>query len=205
MATVYYEATTSFVCGGQYACIVNHFRADDAGLTGNPFLDAENLILSLHNNAAGPGTAWAILLADLLADDCIVSSLRARLVSGTGGPTAVTVFAPADFPGTFGGDMEAFQTAATVNWPCDSTDAFRGWNRIPGVSGDALENNRFTFTYQTAFETFITGALQGFQESATLWELTVRGVGGGVTLYRDVIGGYLSPTPGHIKNRRVPV
>lgn len=205
MALVYYQTTTSFICGGQYAAIVNHWRADDAGLTGNPFLDAENLIASLVDNSAGAGPPWVVLLANLLADDCFVSGVRARLVSGAGGPTAVRIFAPADHPGLFGGDMEAFQTAATVNWACDSADAFRGSNRIPGVSSDALVNNRFTATYQAEVVNFVDNVLLDFQESATAWELIVRGEAGGVPLYRDVIGGYLSPTPGHIKSRRVPV
>lgn len=205
MANVYYQTTTSFICGGQYAAIVNHWKADDAGLTGNPFLDAENLIASLYNNAAGPGDPFTTKLADLLADDCFISGLRARLVSGAGGPTAVRIFAPTDWPGTFGGEMEAFQTAGTIVWPCDSMDAFAGRNRIPGVSDTALVNNRFATAYEAAAKSFVDTVVLGFQESATLWNLVVRGVAGGVTLYRTVIGGYLAPTPGHIKTRRIPV
>jgi len=47
--------------------------------------------------------------------------------------------------------------------------------------------------------------LLGFQEATPEWTMVVKGVGGGVTLYRNVIGGFLAPTPGHIKTRRVPV
>jgi len=141
----------------------------------------------------------------MLADDCFVSAIRARQLSAGGGPTAVRVFAPADFPGTFGGEMEAFQTAATMVWPCDSADAFRGWNRIPGVSSDGLMNNRFTAAYHTVAVALADGVLLGFQEATPEWTMVVKGVGGGVTLYRNVIGGFLAPTPGHIKTRRVPV
>ena len=208
MATVYYQSTTSFICGGQYAAIVNHWKADDAGLTGNPFLDAENLIASLADDSAGPGAGWATRLAELLADECFVSAIRARKVSGGGGPTAVRLFTPIEFPGSFGGDLGAYQTAGSVNWACASGDARQGRNRIPGVSEDALIDNRFQTNYQGGIVALVDEVLAGFQESATLWNMVIRTVIAGAppTIdFEDVIGGYLAPTPGHIKTRRVPV
>jgi len=205
MADVFFRNTTSFICGGQYAAIVTHWKADDANLTGNPFLDAEDLNKSLELNSAGGTDSWCQLLANLIADDCFVSGLRSQKRSGASGPQAVRIFSTTDFEGAFNGDMEAFQTAGCVNWACDNAGPAQGRNRIPGVSSDALLQNRWTSDYKAAILEFIQAQDSGFSESLTTWLLVVRTVAGAVVTYRDVIDGYLSPTPGHIKKRRVPV
>lgn len=206
MANVYFQTVTSFICAGQYAAIVNYWAIDDSELSGNPFVDAEFVIAQLTGSNVGPGDNWQQLLVSLLSADSFVSSIRCRQVSGgPSGPTAQTVFGAGDYSGGWGGNLDAFQTSANVNWIPNTQNAVRGWSHMPGVAAEALVNNRFVEDYTDALASVVAQVVYGFGITTAKVFMHVRHGAAPSYMYSPVIGGYLSPTPGHVKKRRLPV
>jgi len=205
MAKVYFEVVTSFICAGQYAAIKNHFSVDDSNLSGNLFQDAELVITQLVDSDVGPGSTWPDLLAALLSEDSFVSSIRARAISPTAGPSAVTLFDSSVYIGTYSGNLDAFQTSGNVTWPAQSQGPRRGTSHIPGVSSEALVNNRFVLAYQALITELVDQAVYGFGVTTAKLIMEIKYGPSATPSFDPIIGGYLSPTPGHIKARRIPV
>lgn len=205
MAKMYFEVVTSFICAGQYAAIKNHFSMDDSETTSNLFTDAEKVILELETSDVGPGDSWPILLTELLSADTFISAIRARAISPTPGPTAVRVFTSIDYPGSWSGDLDAFQTSGNITWPAQSQGPRRGTSHIPGVASDALVNNRFVLEYQEAVADLVEQAVYGFGNNTAKLIMEIKYGPNASPSFDPIQGGYLSPTPGHIKARRIPV
>jgi len=205
MAKVYFEALTSFICAGQYAAIKNHFSCDDSNLSGNLFQDAELVIDQLINSDVGPGDNWPGALGNMLSEDCFVSGIRVRAISPTPGPSAVTILTSADFPGTYSGNLDAFQTSGNITWPAQSQGPRRGTSHIPGVSNEALVNNRFVLAYQDLAVALVNQAVYGFGITTAKLIMEIKYGPSATPSFDPIQGGYLSPTPGHIKARRIPV
>lgn len=205
MALVQYESVISFICAGQLAQIVQHWQTDDGDLSANPYLDAKDLADSLETNAGGGNDAYFVVIQNILADDAFISSIRTRRVGPLGGPTYLKVFASGDYPGAYGAVLEAFQTAAVAIWIPTSNDASHGRTFYPGVPSGAISGNKFESDFKTPFGNLIISVIAGFIENTATWNLVLQRGTPGFHTYPGILDGQLSPTPGSIGKRRVPV
>lgn len=205
MALVQYESVITFICAGQLAQIVQHWQTDDGDLSSNPFLDAKDLADALELNAAGANTPYFDVIGGILADDAFISSIRTRRVAPAGGPTYLKVFSSGDYTGWYGENLEAFQTAAVAIWIPTSDDAAHGRTFYPGVPSGVLEGNKFVGAFKTAFGNLIVSVMDGYSANTAIWSMVLqRGTAPSHT-YVAIFDGQLSPTPGSIGKRRVPV
>lgn len=201
MAIETYEVVTSFIIEGQYAAIVNHFTGEEDG-TGDDFLRAQHLVDALIGGAPD----WPLNLAACLAEDCFISSMRARRVSAGGGNTAVRVFATDDYPGSFGGECEPQQVAGCVIWVSSSLSVqATGRTFLPGVSESATENARFNAAYLAAVQAWVDGWIAGVAVTGFTAGMFMS-IFNRVTLAAHTISyGYVSPKVGTQRRRLVPV
>lgn len=205
MAAIYFETTTSFICAGQFACIVNHWVGDDAAFNGTMFDNAEAAITSLVDNGDNTGLGWPTYLADMLSNDSFVSAIRCRVIRPTSGPTAVRLFTTSDYVGQYGGTLDAFQTAGVIIWATASSGPRFGRSFLPGVSSSALVNNRFDDGYTSLLPPLVAECVAGFSENLKPLSLVIKHGPSTTPSFDPVVGGFISPTPGSIKARRIPV
>lgn len=200
MAAVFHESVIGFNIGGNYAAVVHHWASDDGGGE-TAFEQAEDLADALENDAGATVTLFAAICA-LMADDCFISSIRTRKISGTGGATFARLFAAGDYPGVYGGLTDAAQVAACMIKITNVSAQVMGRTYWPGISEDATSGGRFTDVFDGEFTNLVERYLATFTSGMT-WDAVLKH--GLVPTFSPVIWGELSPTPGTIRRRLVPV
>jgi len=201
MAQEYYESVIGLNIAGNYAAVVQHWGADITGGE-TPFEVAKD-ICQVGFQTAGASVSFFTALCGIMADDCFISSVRARRVNLGGGATYVLPFAPADYPGAFGPDTDGAQVAGFMLGFTDGGAGLFAKNWIPGVSTDALENGRFTLVYKTSVDDYLIEWLNGL--TGAYQYLPYLKHGSPVATYNQIISGQLGATPGTIRRRLVPV
>jgi len=200
MADQFYESVIGFSIGGNYAAVVHDWVADDGGGE-SPFQAAMNLAEALETDAI-PDTLFDCICA-VMANDCFISSVRTRRLSSGGGATYAKLFAGVAFPGTFGGNSDAAQVAGCMLKFTAVNPKRQGRTFWPGVSEDALIDGRFVDAYHTAFLDLMNRYLDTFTANGQTF--TCRLKHGSPPSYTAISACELSPTPGTIRRRLVPV
>lgn len=202
MAFVYLQSQIAFNAAGQFCEVVNYWGIDTPTET-NSFRLARILVNSMQTPSFGG--PYLTKLVGILSEDTFISSIKARVVTPGGGANFINVFAAADFPGVFDGELVAQQIAGYVKWMTAGDDGQHGGNFYPGVSSEALDANRFTDDYKAAMSTFIAGHCDGILATTGLFRpMLARGVstGGG---YLRIVCGQISTTAGTQRRRLTPV
>jgi len=200
MADQFYESVIGFSIGGNYGAVVHHWQSDDAGGE-TAFEAAENLADALETDAI-PDTIFDCICA-IMANDCFISSIRTRRLSGGGGATYAKLFAGVAFPGTFGGNSDASQVAGCMLKFTSANPKIQGRTFWPGVSEDALIDGRFVDAYHTAFLDLMNRYLDSFTANGQTFMARLKH--GAAPTYTAIAACELSPTPGTIRRRLVPV
>lgn len=198
MATEYFEFKVSTVQAGQHAQCVFHYRIIDP-TESNDYVLASQLLQALDDGAP----SWLTEFRDMMSDDAFISSVRAKRLKPLYGNSAVQFFQPATLPGTVALPCEALQTAAVIVWLSDTDPSDTGRNFIPGVPSDALDASRWDAAHYTRVENFIAKHLPGFSVAAGIFEPVIYKVS--ALTGRLMSHGYLSPKPGVIRRREVPI
>lgn len=201
MAVFSFQTVTGFSIAGNYAAVVHHWNVDDP--TGaDAWENANALRIALNTPVAG--FEFIDEMLPWLANDCFVSSIRARQVLPTPGPEAVNVFTPTDKVGTWPEPSEQLQVAACSIWITDHPNHKVGKTFWPGLPEGALDNGNWDPTWLTSFDAYIDALDTGpVQSTVGDFRLAVR-YAGVPDVFRDVIGWNLSPTPGTQRRRLVP-
>jgi len=200
MADQFYESVIGFSIGGNYGAVVHHWQSDDGGGE-SPFQAALNLAEALETDAI-PDTLFDCICA-IMANDCFISSIRTRRLSSGGGPTYAKLFAGVAFPGSFGGNSDASQVAGCMLKFTSSNPKIQGRTFWPGVSEDALIDGRFVDTYHVAFLDLMNRYIDSFTANAQTFMPRLKH--GAAPTYTPIAACELSPTPGTIRRRLVPV
>lgn len=193
------RSVISMVCAGNYAVIVQHWRINDSIIPGQ-----FGLAKSLRDALIAPvsGDSVCEMLAACMGDDCYLSGIRVKEFSPlVATSTAVVLLPTTDFPGDFGGTIDAAQVAGCVIWVPSTATAESGRNFLPGVSEDAIESGLFVDAYRDALGPYVDAMLAGVVGTAGTFEFCLRHT---PNTFTPIAHGYLSPTPGTIKKRLVP-
>lgn len=201
MAFEYYETVLGFNIAGNYAAVVQHWGFDKTG-SETPFEIAKDIVTVALENAP-VSTAYIENMVALMGDECYLSSARARRVSGTGGATYVKPFDPADWAGTFGGDVDSSAVAGFALGFTDGGAGLFAKNWIPGVSENALVAGRFTNAYQLAMVDYLDAWIAGMPGTVYNFDPYLKH-GAGPTFTR-IVRGQIGATPGTIRRRLVPI
>lgn len=196
-----YETVIGLNICGNYAALVQHWRADITG--GETPFEVARDIVTVGLITPGVTIDFLSAICNLMGDDCFVSSARARMVSGGGGAAYVTVYPAADWVGAFGGDVDGAQVAGFMLGYTDGGAGLFAKNWIPGVSQDALVDGRFTSTYVAAATEYQVEWLNGL--TGAYQYLPVLKHGSPVATYNQIVHAQLGATPGTIRRRLVPV
>lgn len=204
MATHNFELSVAMVCGGNYAAIVQHWQIVDPTGAPNAFQLARDLCKSF-----GPEhpTDQFFGIPDILAQDCFVSSIRARQLSPVGGQQYAEVFAPDTWPGLYSADVDSSSVAGCIIWLTDGGAGTNGRTFFPGVPADAVVQGRFTADYKAAIAVVGNGMIDGVTSDAGYgqWSLVLQTGTSPSFVYQPIVHGYLSPTPGTQRRRLVPL
>lgn len=200
MANHRLEVVTSIQCGFDYAMIVQHVGVDNPTET-NPFKLAKEVLDALGTPGGSP---YVDQMLDFLADDCFIQAMRVRQLAPTSGQTAVRVYDPLDLVGNVGAPHESSQVAGCVIWLTAADAGLNGRTFLPGVSEDNLNQGRFDGPYKAAVKTWGDDLIAGYSFASGQLLLYLKH---GVlpVLYTRITNGYLSPTPGTIRKRLIPI
>jgi len=201
MALEIYETVIGINIAGNYAALVQHWGADITGGE-TPFEIAKDIVSVALQNAPVDPSFFDVLTA-VMADDCFISSARARRVTGTGGASYVKPYAAADWPGAFGGDVDGAQVAAFVMGYTDGGAGLFAKNWIPGISEDALLDGRFTLTFKNAIDDYLDRWMAGLEGTTYTYLPYLKH--GSPASYNRIVSAMLGATPGTIRRRLVPI
>jgi len=200
MADQFFESVIGFNIGGNYAAVVHHWVGDDSGGQ-TAFEMAELLATALETDAGASSTLFDLITA-IMADDSFISSIRTRRLSSGGGATYAKLFASTDWVGVFGGPSDSAGVAGCMLKFTSTNPKLQGRTFWPGVSEDALLDGRFTDAYVLAFFGLTERFIDTFTETVTF---SPRLKHGAIPSYTALSALELSPTPGTIRRRLVPV
>lgn len=200
MATDYYQVNVRFICAGQPAEIVLHYRIIDPS-NSDEWVVANQLgaAISEFNDP----TDWLSRLLNLMSNEAWLSSIRIKRVAPTGGNTASDSWLPDERPGNVEAEIDAQQVAACVIWCNETTADKTGRTFIPGISTDSTDQSRWPDAYITNVNLFIAKHLTGFTVTAGIFEPVIfdRTAKTGLLM----TSGYLTPRIGTQRRREVPV
>jgi len=202
MGFQYYETVMGLNIAGNYAAIVHHWGADITG-SETPFEIAKDIV-TIALDDAGASVSWFQAVFDLMAEDCFISSARARRVDGGGGAAYVTVYPATTLPGTFSGTTDGAQVAGFQLGYTDGGAGLFAKNWIPGVSEEALVAGRFTGAYVAASNQYGVKWLEGM-DGATYHYYPYLMHGSPSPSFNRIVHHQLGATPGSIRRRLVPV
>lgn len=200
MAFEYYKSAIGFSCAGNFAAIVQHWGVDTPTGAG-PFSRAKSLVAAMESPVAG--SAYLPAIADCLADDCFISSVRIAKVTAGGGNQYAKVFAPGDHPGDFGGNIDAAQVAGCIIWLSAGDAGLTGRTFLPGVSEDGIDNGRFNGSYFGALDDLVDIVIPGIQATTGTYLPFIKH--GSPAAFKQIVHGRLSLTAGTIRKRLKPV
>jgi len=200
MAIQVVETLIAFNIGGNYGAVVHQWQTDVTGGE-NAFEQAADVVDAIQSG--GPlATPLMEAMQAILAEDCFVSSIKARRLTSGGGATYMRAYATTDFPGTFAGLSDSAQVAGTMLKYTSGPARRQGRTFWPGVSEDATVGGRFTAAYESNFLDLRTNFLAGV-ENTYLWLPMLKY--GPTPSYASIIFTELSATPGTIRRRLVPI
>jgi len=202
MAVEVYETVLGLNIAGNYAALVQHWRTDVTGGE-TPFEVAKDLVDVALESTVG-GDQFLNALAGLMAEDCFISSARARRITQTGGASYVKPYGVADWVGWYTGNTDGAQVAGFMIGFTDGGGGIFAKNWIPGVAEGALVAGRWTSTYKTAAQDYLTQWVAGL-DGATYHYDPVLKHGSPSPTFNQIVSGQLGLTPGTIRRRLVPV
>jgi hypothetical protein len=199
MAIKHLRSTTSMICAGNFCQVVWHWEVDDTATT-SPY----NLAKDLRNGLTSPtaGDSVMVALADCLAEDCYISSIRTQQLESPSAPAAVILFPTDEFPGTFGGNVDAGQVAGCVIWLTAADAGLNGRTFVPGVSEEAYGNGRPDVAYVNVIEALRDAIIAGVITDTQEYTFALRHKP--IPSYSPIVHGYLSPDAGTQRRRLVP-
>jgi len=201
MADQFFESVIGFNIGGNYAAVVHHWVGDDSGGE-TAFEMAERLALAIEGDN-GPGSTLFEVIDGIMAEDCFISSIRTRRLSSGGGATFAKLFAGGDYPGIYGGNSDAAQVAGCMLKFTSTNPKVQGRTFWPGVSEEALDGGRFVDLYHDNFVALMNRYLGSFTDAGVTFNPRLKH--GSPASYTAIAAAELSPTPGTIRRRLVPV
>jgi len=200
MAIQSLESVIGFNIGGNYAAVVHHWRTDDDD-TQSAFELAKDLATALETDV-GPGSTLFDMITAIMADDCFISSIRTRRLTSGGGATYAKAFAPGDWPGVVPAPSDSAGVAGCMLKFTETNPKLDGRTFWPGVSEDSVVDGRFILQYETDMLALGARYLDTFTEDEVFYAVLKHGAIPSYTIITDV---ELSPTPGTIRRRLVPV
>lgn len=199
MAVECYEVIASGIAGGQFVQNVFHVNVTVSG-SPDPFTTADAICAKFC--ASGE---FVEKFTDALASDYGCTSLRARRVLPSGGPTQIYLGASmSQTEGQRSGGIGASQVAPLIIWITATNPSKTGRTFIPALSETDIDENHLTSGVLTALGAFGTYfAAGGTLAGAIPWDAAIlRRVGGtadGIANFR------VSPVIGTQRRRLHPV
>lgn len=200
MADQFYESVIGFNIGGNYAAVVHHWVGDDGG--GETAFEAAEMLATALETDWGASSALFELITAIMAEDCFISSIRTRRLSSGGGATYAKLFTTTDWVGVFTGNSDSAGVAGCMLKFTSTNPKIQGRTFWPGVSEEALLDGRFINDYHSAFLDVMIRFLDTFTETIVF---SARLKHGAIPSYTALSALELSPTPGTIRRRLVPV
>lgn len=200
MADQFFESVIGFNIGGNYAAVVHHWVGDDSG--GQTAFEMAQLLADALESDAGATDTLFGLICNIMGDDCFISSIRTRRLSGGGGATYMKAFANTDYPGVYGSNSDAAQVAACMLKFTATNPKIQGRTFWPGVPEDALLEGRFVDGYLNELLNLYNRFLLSFVSTVSFYARLKHGP---VPTYTALSALETSPTPGTIRRRLVPV
>jgi len=200
MAVQEYESVIGFNIGGNYAAVVHHWKTDEDG-DQTAFESARDLAEALETDDT-PGDTLFDMIQAIMAEDCFISSIRTRRLSNGGGATYAKLFASGDYPGLVVGNSDAAQVAGCMLKFTSTNPKLDGRTFWPGVCEASLVDGRFILTYENAMLALGARYLDDFTNSSVYYAVLKHG---SPASYTRIVAYELSPTPGTIRRRLVPV
>jgi len=199
MALETYQLVVTGVCAGQFVQNVFHYRIDDAGFS-NRLLSAKGLVDGWLNDGKLDN------LLSMVPDVYIVKSIKARRITGGGGPEYVDISA-AGGEGTLGSGTQMTGAGPVIIWFTDGGARRIGKTFLAGIAAANVDGGEITAATITTLLTEATAYRANF--------VTIGG--GGVTAVlvvprsdnpatRSIVNGALiSKDVGKQRRRQLPV
>lgn len=196
MAAVY-QLIVSGHGGGEFVQNVLHFRLSEGG-SGSHFEYARELCAAF----APVLTAWEACIAATFE----FTSLRAKRITGSGGPTAVVTFAAGAQTGSVGSTIGDTAQCLVFEFPV----ALNGKNVtgklfMSGITKEDIEENRPSSSVEASAATFLTTLISGLTLSGALGTADFTIYNRANTLDALATVGYVSPVIGTQRRRLHPV
>jgi len=193
-----YQLTITGSCAGEFMQNILHFHLNEAG-AGTLFEYAEALINAFNTSNLND-------FLGMLSPDYSCLSLRAKKVSGSGGPTAILGFAAGSQIGGGGTSAGSTQVALLLNFPV----ALNGKNVtgkmfISGIPAAEVVDNTMSNTLQTAAGTWMTTLFTNLTLTGALGTATFCIYNRATQTDQVVSAGYVSPLVGTQRRRLHPV
>lgn len=193
------ELTITYVCAGQLAQNVTHWKGDVTEV--NLFRIANNLAGGFVDGSAPNLCAEGIKA--VISEDAFISSVKAQVLKPNPGPAAYKVFASDRFPGDRAADIYAQSVAAVMRLFTPSGSDYTGRAFIPGIAAEDIIEGRFTVDFQAAFLTLANQWVTGIaSDDGDFTAVVVRRP---ALTWEDVINTILAINPGTIRRRLIPV
>jgi len=199
MATEAYEVIFSGKLGGNFVQNILHVNVEVAVV--NPYETARELLLQM--NAAG---AVQELWVNMLPVDYTMTSLRARRILPTGGPTAIILQDSLyEQGGQRAGEISVASNAPLIIWLPTTDPAKTGRTFLPGVSETDIANGVLDSGLITDIQAFMTLWVTGdtFNTSDT-WQGAIKRKGPPQTA-ATLFAGRISPIVGNQRRRQKPI
>lgn len=199
MALFFVRSFISIRQANNYAGITQHWGIDTPAFT-DPYDLAKDVNEAYHSPLGGSSVfSW---LEACMSEDTFISAIRSQVVSPPNSNNAVEFFQDADHPGTYSGDVDTLNVAGCIIFLSDGDAGLTGRQFLPGVSENAYDQGRPDSAYTTAINDYVAGLLTGLDGSAGTWLPFIKH--GPTPSFAAITAGYLSPSPGTQRRRRVP-
>lgn len=147
-----YQFTVTSVCAGQFFQNVMHYKLSESGAS-NPAAWAAALITAWETSVRAK---WL----DCQTSTAEMRSLKAKRVTGGGGPTAITLYGAAVHNGTRGTTCSTTAEAAIMEFPVNLNGKnVTGKIFLAGIDDADILNNTFDAPFLTPFNALKTQIL----------------------------------------------
>lgn len=200
MAVESYELVVSGTLAGQFVQNIFHVNVNNTTDL-NPYLMAET-ILDAMDVTAGFVERWL----DCLPESYVITSLRARKILATGGPTAIRLAgALTATTGTRTGAISSAQVNPVVVWITNIRPNKPGRTFMPGVSESDIDAMVYSSGLLTALDNFISTMAAPFTVGSVPDDASFGIYRRSLSASDDIYAGRVSPTVGTQRRRLHPV